>query len=531
MTAKVIQGWFLGGRPKLLPSFQPKIAPPPIQAKTAGPPAAVLARRPPGPPAPAFGAPPPGPPAPALAARPKAVQRHGAGGAFALEAGQLGLASGGGRPLPEAVRGKMEAAFGADFSHVRVHVGPQAERIGAIAFTIGSDIYFAPGRYQPATVQGRHLLGHELAHVVQQRAGRVRNPLGSGLAIVQDTALEAEADRLGRRAAASALPSGNIQMSASTNFHRASPQSAAGHAVMQRRAAARVPSVHGAGPLRGSRGGVVQRMEMELTNVGEGKRSGQIVGLMDEEIDLEQMTLDVKSVCRKVRHWATQNLHEVRVETGRDLFFYNKWAWTWAAKAPNESTVVYQLAHWDIEGEGPGDTVAMLMDFALAWKHMRDEENESSLDKYAHEYATQRTVTRRTQEYLEEKGRQVPLSEEELQQKFEKSKKFLTDAHVEANTPNVNERFPPGTELGELRRRHGYEIQAGPSSSTATLLWLLRRVGGITQREAKSVAHALASQYWGKGLKWVSRQYHTKFEVMIPLARHLKKFQEEQEII
>ncbi len=103
-------------------------------------------------------------------------------------------------PLPEAVQGKMEAALRADFSDVRVHVGPQAQRIGAIAFTTGSDIYFAPGRYQPDTIQGQHLLGHELAHVVQQRAGRVRNPLGSGLAVVHDRALEAEADRLGRDA-------------------------------------------------------------------------------------------------------------------------------------------------------------------------------------------------------------------------------------------------------------------------------------------------------------------------------------------
>jgi hypothetical protein len=129
------------------------------------------------------------------------VQRHGAGGAVGVEAGPLGLASGGGRPLPEAVCGKMEAALGANFSDVRVYVGPQAERIGAIAFTIGSDIYFAPGRYQPDTPHGQQLLGHELAHVVQQRAGRVRNPLGSGLAVVQDHALEAEADRLGQRAA------------------------------------------------------------------------------------------------------------------------------------------------------------------------------------------------------------------------------------------------------------------------------------------------------------------------------------------
>lgn len=46
----------------------------------------------------------------------------------------------------------------------------------------------------------------------------------------------------------------------------------------------------------------------------------------------------------------------------------------------------------------------------------------------------------------------------------------------------------------------------------------------MTLSEAKSVAHALANEYWGQGLKKKSKQYHTKFEVMIPLARHLKKF-------
>jgi Domain of unknown function (DUF4157) len=194
MTAKVIQGSFLGGQPKFATLAQRRVMPPPIQTKTAA--------RLPGPSAPAFAGRLPGPPAPAFTGPPAMVQRHGSGGAFAVEAGPLGLASGGGKPLPEAVRGKMEAALNADFANVRVHVGPQAERMGAIAFTIGSDIYFAPGRYQPHTSQGQQLLGHELVHVVQQRAGRVRNPLGSGLAVVQDNGLEAEADRLGRHAAA-----------------------------------------------------------------------------------------------------------------------------------------------------------------------------------------------------------------------------------------------------------------------------------------------------------------------------------------
>jgi ribosomal protein S18 acetylase RimI-like enzyme len=94
----------------------------------------------------------------------------------------------------------MEALFGSDFSGVRIHVGRQAASIGALAFTRGSEIHFAPGQFNPATPQGRQLIGHELTHVLQQRAGRVRNPYGSGLAIVQDPGLEAEAQRMGVRA-------------------------------------------------------------------------------------------------------------------------------------------------------------------------------------------------------------------------------------------------------------------------------------------------------------------------------------------
>jgi hypothetical protein len=107
----------------------------------------------------------------------------------------------GGQPLPSEVRAKMEAAFGADFSEVRVHVGHEASRIGAIAYTWGSNIHFAPGHYNPHTLQGQKVLGHELWHVVQQKAGRVKNPFGGGVAVVQDHSLEAEADRMGEKAA------------------------------------------------------------------------------------------------------------------------------------------------------------------------------------------------------------------------------------------------------------------------------------------------------------------------------------------
>jgi hypothetical protein len=95
----------------------------------------------------------------------------------------------------------MENFFEADFSNVRVHVGGEAASIGAIAFTLGTDIHFAPGFYEPHTSRGQELLGHELTHVVQQREGRVSNPLGDGIAVVQDFELEAEADRMGRAVA------------------------------------------------------------------------------------------------------------------------------------------------------------------------------------------------------------------------------------------------------------------------------------------------------------------------------------------
>lgn len=112
----------------------------------------------------------------------------------------------GGWTLPHEVQRKMEAALGGDFSDVRIHVGSEVAAIGAIAFTWGSDIHFAPGYYNPHSIHGQQLLGHELAHVLQQRAGRVSNPFGSGTAVVQDHALEAEADRLGMKAAMYSMP-------------------------------------------------------------------------------------------------------------------------------------------------------------------------------------------------------------------------------------------------------------------------------------------------------------------------------------
>jgi hypothetical protein len=81
-------------------------------------------------------------------------------------------ARGSGSAIDDGVRGKLEGAFGADFSDVRVHTDAQSDSLNksiqAKAFTTGSDIFFSKGAYDPGSQSGQELLGHELTHVVQQ---------------------------------------------------------------------------------------------------------------------------------------------------------------------------------------------------------------------------------------------------------------------------------------------------------------------------------------------------------------------------
>jgi len=100
-----------------------------------------------------------------------------------------------GMVLPETLRRDLEAFFTTDFSSVRVHIDQRAAQLGASAVTAGTNIFFAPGRYEPATQRGLQLLARELVHVMQQRGG-IRNPFGNVAAIFFDARLEAEADRL-----------------------------------------------------------------------------------------------------------------------------------------------------------------------------------------------------------------------------------------------------------------------------------------------------------------------------------------------
>ena len=115
---------------------------------------------------------------------------------------KLRIPTGGGQSLPAPVRTKMERAFNTSFADVQIHEGSHASTIGAIAYTQGNHIHFAPDKFNPETASGQALLGHELAHVVQQRQGRVKPTTAiHGLPVNDNAHLEAEADRLGQRAA------------------------------------------------------------------------------------------------------------------------------------------------------------------------------------------------------------------------------------------------------------------------------------------------------------------------------------------
>lgn len=90
-----------------------------------------------------------------------------------------------GQPLPPSLQHHFETSLAYDLSQVRVHTQHEQQAtlgaLGAQAFTQGTDIYFGAGKYQPFSSEGQTLLAHELAHVVQQSSGAVRD-IPAGLA-------------------------------------------------------------------------------------------------------------------------------------------------------------------------------------------------------------------------------------------------------------------------------------------------------------------------------------------------------------
>jgi hypothetical protein len=102
-----------------------------------------------------------------------------------------------GQPLPEQARTEGQARLAHDFSQVRVHTDPAAAASAAAqqaeAYTVGSHIAFAAGRFQPQTKAGQELIIHELTHVIQQQ----QSPMPAGRLAVSspDDAAERQAEQ------------------------------------------------------------------------------------------------------------------------------------------------------------------------------------------------------------------------------------------------------------------------------------------------------------------------------------------------
>ena len=99
-----------------------------------------------------------------------------------------------GQPLDQVTRDYMEPRFGHDFSHVRIHTDPgaasSARLLNAHAYTVGNDIVFNTSKYRPDTHENRHLLAHELTHVIQQ-SGHLQRDFA-----VEPTTAAIDADQL-----------------------------------------------------------------------------------------------------------------------------------------------------------------------------------------------------------------------------------------------------------------------------------------------------------------------------------------------
>lgn len=107
------------------------------------------------------------------------IQRQSSGGGVASEKIEtfINQSRGGGQPLPNLLRRKMEGKMGADFSGVRIHTDTRADMLNrslnARAFTTGNDIFFKSNEYNPDSTEGQKLIAHESTHVMQQNGNNL----------------------------------------------------------------------------------------------------------------------------------------------------------------------------------------------------------------------------------------------------------------------------------------------------------------------------------------------------------------------
>jgi Domain of unknown function (DUF4157) len=135
-----------------------------------------------------------------------------------------------GQSLDPKTRTFMEPRFGHDFSRVRIHsdapAAESARAVNALAYTVGPNVVFGAGQYQPATLGGKQLLAHELTHVIQQQG---QAPTAQELRVGPcDDAFE----RAANQASLNLMPGGKIAAPRMASSAPASVQRACGPAAI-----------------------------------------------------------------------------------------------------------------------------------------------------------------------------------------------------------------------------------------------------------------------------------------------------------
>jgi hypothetical protein len=109
----------------------------------------------------------------------------------------IAASQGTGRRLDSGLADSLGRSFGDSLHDVRIHADDHAaalaRAVSARAFTVGSDIFFGTGEYNPGSPDGARLIAHEAAHVVQQRGAPMSGPL---LVSQPGDAMEREAEAL-----------------------------------------------------------------------------------------------------------------------------------------------------------------------------------------------------------------------------------------------------------------------------------------------------------------------------------------------
>jgi Domain of unknown function (DUF4157) len=139
-----------------------------------------------------------------------------------------------GQAIDNRTRAMMAWRFGQDLGRVRIHAdaqaGESARLLQSEAYTVGRDIAFAPGKYQPETIAGRQLLAHELTHVVQQRGTTTASSLQPRLTMQASSGpAEDQARRVAGEVGTAVAPAGAtafglVQIGGAATLQRADPR-------------------------------------------------------------------------------------------------------------------------------------------------------------------------------------------------------------------------------------------------------------------------------------------------------------------